>query len=396
MRVLLVHNRYRSALPSGENQVVERDETSLREEGAEVRSYVRESDAIPSFGRLEKAALPIRPIHSFADTRAIDRILASWRPDVVHFHNPYPLISPAFIRRAQRAGAAVVQTVHNYRHVCPNGLYFRDGAICRDCTNRRVAWPAIQHGCYRGSRPQSAVMAAALARHRSAFRGVDLFVAVSEFTARFLVDDLGVDPDRVAVRPNSLPDPGPATPPGSGFLCAGRLEPIKGTALLADAWTLAQPAGHGLVIAGDGPDRPRIEDLAARDSSVTYLGAVDRAEVLQQMDACCVVVVPSVGYEAMPMVVVEAFSRGRPVLATGHGAMADLIDREVGWLCEPTPASLAGAIGAAAAGMRPSPASVRRRFESRFSGDEAARWLLDRYHDLLRAWAGTTTGPSPR
>jgi glycosyltransferase involved in cell wall biosynthesis len=149
------------------------------------------------------------------------------------------------------------------------------------------------------------------------------------------------------------------------------------------------------VIAGDGPDRPTIEDLAARDPSVTYLGPVDRAEVLRQMDACAVVVVPSVGYEAMPMVVVEAFSRGRPVLATGHGAMADLIDSEVGWLCEPTADSLATAIGVAASGTRPAPASVRRRFTARFTGDDGARWLLDRYHDLVRARTGASTVSSP-
>jgi glycosyltransferase involved in cell wall biosynthesis len=214
---------------------------------------------------------------------------------------------------------------------------------------------------------------------------VDLFVAVSPSVARFLVDDLGAAPAQVVVRPNSLPDPGPTVAPSiDGFVFVGRLEEIKGLSLLADAWRQQAPAGWHLTIAGDGPDRSVAERLAASRDDVTYAGPVDAATVRELMDANRVVLVPSVWYEAMPMVVVEAFSRGRPVLGTGHGALADLIDPTVGWLCDPTVASLGAALRRAAATPLPDPAAPRRRYEEQYRGDEAAGWLLDQY-DRVRA-----------
>ena len=229
-------------------------------------------------------------------------------------------------------------------------------------------------------------MATALARHRSTWRAADLFVAVSPTVGRFLTDDLAIDPQRVVVRPNSLPDPGPvADPSGAGFLYVGRLEGIKGISLLTDAWRSSAPEGWHLTIAGDGPSRPEVEELARSRSDVTFVGPVDPDHVRRLMDACRVVVVPSVAYEAMPMVVVEALSRGRPVLGTGHGALAELIDPTIGWLCEPTVADLGSALHRAADGPIPEPTVPRRRFDQQYRGDEAAQWLLARYGELVAA-----------
>ncbi len=383
MRVLVVHNRYRGAMPSGENRAVDRDIAALGEAGVDVRGYLRESDEIDGFGRTERAGLAIRPLHSRADTHRITGIVDGWQPDVIHFHNLYPLISPGFIVPARERGVPVVQTVHNYRHVCANGLFTREGAPCHECAGRRIAIPAIRHGCYRGSRLQSVTMAATLARHRATWRSIDRFVAVSRPIAEFLSGPVGVDPERVVVQPNSIPDPGPVQPPGRGLLYAGRLEDIKGVPLLLAAWERAAPAGWTLTIAGDGPERPSVEDAARRRPDVTYLGPVAPDEVHRLMDAARVVVVPSVAYEAMPMVLVEAFSRGRPVLGTGHGALTELVDPSVGWLCEPTVDSLADAIGRVARGPIPDPAGPRQRFDARYRADVAARWLVEQYRDLI-------------
>jgi glycosyltransferase involved in cell wall biosynthesis len=382
MRVLIVHNRYRSANPSGENRAVERDVVALEQAGVDVRRYVRESDEISDFGLAQKAALAIRPMRSGSDRRQIAAILDEWRPDVVHFHNLYPLISPAFIAEARRRHVPLVQTVHNYRHVCVNGLYARDGSPCHECAGRRIPLPAVQHGCYRDSRLQSVTMAAALARHRSTWRQVDRFVAVSRPMADFLINDVGVDPERVVVRPNSVPDPGPVHAPGHGMLYVGRLEGIKGVPLLLEAWERAAPPGWHLTIAGDGPERPLVERTARLRTDVEYLGTVDPACVQDLMDRTRVVVVPSLAYEAMPMVVVEAFSRGRPVLGTSHGALADLIHPAVGWLCEPTVEALAEAIACAAAEPVLDPVAPRRIFDASYRGDHAVEWLLDQYRSL--------------
>jgi glycosyltransferase involved in cell wall biosynthesis len=383
MRVLIVHNRYRSEMPSGENRVVDRDIEALVGAGVDVESYIRESDEISSFGPLEKLGLAARPIHSPTDTRRILTLVDQWGPDVVHFHNPYPLISPSFVRRLRARPVAVVQTIHNYRHVCVNGWFFRDGAPCHDCEGRRVPIPAIRHACYRDSRAESVVMAATLVRHRSTWQDVDLFVAVNGTIADFLRRDLDIAADRVVVRPNSLPDPGPVQPPGEGFLYVGRLEEFKGIRQLLDAWRTSAPRGWTLTLAGDGPERDHVEEFAASRPDVSYVGSVDQQGVRALMDACRVVVIPSVAYESMPMVLVEAFSRGRPILGTGHGALADLIDPSVGWLCEPTAESLGAAFGRVAEGPVPAPAAPRARFDSQYRGDDAAGWLVGQYARLI-------------
>src|SRR6185312_8967573 len=143
------------------------------------------------------------------DSTRLQRLLAERRPDVMHLHNPYPLISPWAVRVAAAAGVPVVQTVHNYRMVCMNGAFFRDGVVCTDCAGRTVPWPGALHGCYRGSRPQSLVMTAALTAHRPTWRLVSRYLALTGFMRDQLVA-AGIAPDRVTVKPNTIPDPGTA------------------------------------------------------------------------------------------------------------------------------------------------------------------------------------------
>jgi glycosyltransferase involved in cell wall biosynthesis len=274
LRVLVVHNRYRSVFPSGENQAVDEQVAMLRAAGVEVRTYFRSSDEISTLPLFERATLPIRPIRSPIDTSKFSEMLRSFRPTVVHLHNPYPLISPAVIRTATRAGVPVVQTVHNYRHVCIAGTLFRAGGPCTACVTARLPWPGVTHGCYRGSRAESLAMAAAALRHRSTWQLVHRFLAVSAFVADRLVE-FGLPADRITVIANATPDPGPPTALGEGFLFAGRLDSAKGVRLLLDAWA---QAGIGdaafLTIAGDGPERAVVHSAARRYPNVRYLGTL--------------------------------------------------------------------------------------------------------------------------
>ena len=194
LRVLIVHNRYRSELPSGENGVVDRDLRALRKGGVEVRAHQRSSDELASWSPSRRAGLAVRSMRPGTRDPELDRCLRDFRPTVVHLHNPFPLGPPGVVAQAHAHGVRVVQTVHNYRHVCPSGVYYRDGSVCTDCRGRRVAWPAALHGCYRNSRAQSAVMATAMRVHRRSFSAIDLFIAVSPFT-----------PDSFATTPMSRP-----------------------------------------------------------------------------------------------------------------------------------------------------------------------------------------------
>ena len=359
----------------------------LRAAGVEVETYFRSSDEIESFQTLQRATLPLRPIYSFGDARAIRQRIRATRPDVVHLHNPFPLISPWVVRVAKAEGVPVVQTVHNYRHSCPAGDFFRDGSVCEDCCGKAVPWPAVVHGCYRDSRPQSAVMATAAWVHRATWLMVDHFLPVSEFVAQYLVKS-GIPPQRIIVRPNSAQSRGPVRPPGSDFIFVGRLTAEKGASLLLAAWIQSRVwETRRLVVAGDGPERELV--LAAADHNVRYLGTVDRARVSTLLDDAGVVVIPSLCYEGFPRLVAESFERGRPVAATALGALRELITPDVGWTAQPEQFAFAEMLSIAASDSTRATkgAAARAVFESRFAPLVTTQSLIDLY-TTLRARGG--------
>ncbi len=362
-----MHNRYRSALPSGENVVIDNETTMLRQAGVEVETYMRENDEVHGLGLLEKAALCARPTFSLEDARRFGAKIDSHRPDVVHLHNVFPLISPWVVRVAKKAGVPVVQTVHNYRHVCASGTFFRDGRSCRDCCGKSLPWPGVLHGCYRGSKSQTVAMATALASHRSTWQLVDRFLAVSEFVAEHL-RRAGVASERIVVKPNAVPDPGTPGPPGAGFLFGGRLEPEKGIGLLIEAWAHSGLGRHEvLAVVGDGSERAAVEQAAATVPGLRFHGLVDGAEMARRTADAAVVVVPSLWDEPCPLMVVEAFSAGRPAIVTKLGALGEMVDGTVGWSAAPDVASLAAALVAAHCGDRlRRGAKARQRYVERF------------------------------
>lgn len=391
MRVLVTHNYYRSALASGENEVVAAEVEALRTAGVEVDTYFRSSDEIETFPPFQRAMLPIRPIYSSEDARAIRRRIQEKRPDVVHLHNPFPLISPYVVRIAKSEGVPVVQTVHNYRHSCPAGDFFRNGAPCEDCSGKAVPWPAVAHGCYRDSRPQSAVMAAAARLHRTTWLMVDRFLPVSEFIAQHLVKS-GIPRERIVVRPNSTQPRGTVRAPNSGFVFIGRLTPEKGASLLVSAWMESGVwRTERLVVAGDGPERDLV--LAARDYNVHYVGSVDRARVLTLLDEAAIVVVPSLCYEGFPRIVAESFERGRPVAATAIGALNELITPDVGWTAPPEPIAFAKMLNVAASDstLQTKGLAARALYESKLTPLVTTASLLDLY-ETLRAGRSSQSG----
>jgi len=358
----------------------------LRDSGIAVDTYIRDSDEIEHFGPVKRAQLAVRPIYSLEDTKAIKARIRSFKPDVVHLHNPYPLISPAVVRVAKAEGAGVVQTVHNYRFACANGLYFRDGNVCKDCVGTRVPWPAVVHSCYRGSMAQSAVMASSIAVHRSTWHMVDRFLAVSDFVAEELAA-AGVPAGKIVVQPNLVIDPGEPAPFGEGLLFAGRLDEEKGVKLLLEAWHLSGASKvTTLTIAGDGVDRIAVRDAARRDPSISYLGSVPTDQVGRLIDACAVRVVPSLSFETFSMSVIESYARGRPVISTGLGAMGRSVTNEVGWVCStPSPLSLAEAIRQAFADngdARVRGMTARLLFERSYRPAIVIRSLLNVYREL--------------
>jgi glycosyltransferase involved in cell wall biosynthesis len=378
MKVVVAHNLYSSAQPSGENTVVEQEIRWLRDEGVRVLPFLRSSDEIAGMRAAQRALLPLSPIYAARAQRELAELCRRERPDLLHLHNPYPLLSPWVVKTARRHGLAVVQTVHNYRHVCVSGAYFRDGRPCHECSGLAWAAPAIRHGCYRGSRSQSTAMAAALALHRKTWARVDRFIALSPVVAEFL-GGFGIAADRITIKPNAVPDPGPHETFGRGLLFAGRLAREKGLDVLLRAWSSYPVGALGeLRIAGEGPLRRTVADYAAARADIAHLGKLDAHGLREEMRRCAVVVVPSLYDEICPMVAIEALANGRPVLAADRGGLPWLVGN-AGWVVEPSAEALTRALPQITAPPPYLAGVARRSYQERFEPKQATKKLMQIY-----------------
>jgi glycosyltransferase involved in cell wall biosynthesis len=330
-KVLLVHDRPRWR--GGVDVAVDTDAELLDAHGHRVVWYERHSAEIDGLGLAQRVRLAGSAIWAGDTRRDLSRLLARERPDVVHLHETFPLISASAYGACRDAEIPVVQTLHNFRPVCPNALLFRDGRPCRDCVGRTTAWPGILHACYRNSRSQSAVVAATLVAHRALRvwqNGVDVFITPSVFV-RDLMAAGGLPAERMTVRPNPVaPDPGMrrAGPRGDFVLFVGRLSPEKGLDVLIDG--VSRLSGLvPLVIVGEGPERASAEHRVARRGvgSVSFAGALPRNEVLGLMRQARLLVFPSACYENAPLVLIEAMASGLPVVASDAGAAAEQLDQ---------------------------------------------------------------------
>jgi glycosyltransferase involved in cell wall biosynthesis len=385
VKILVAHNRYRSQMPSGENAVVDDDIRLLRAAGVEVVPLIEDSDDIPGLRVAGKIGVAAGPLVNPNGVVRMRRMLAQHAPDLVHVHNVFPLLSPWIVREAHAAGVPVVQTVHNFRQDCVAGTYFRDGQVCTECVGKRVATPAVTHGCYRGSRLQSLPMVVGRSAHRSTWRSVDRYLVLTEFHAAF-IESLGVPADRIVVRPTSAADPGTPAAPGRDVLFVGRLDREKGVELILDAWSVRRPDHRRLVIAGDGPLRPLVAARAAAGAGIDYVGTLTPEEVSAAMRSAALVVLPSVWLEGLPRVVVEAMSHGRPVMAVSQGGLASVVDDSSGWLLPAEPAAWAATLSTLSeADLARRGAGAREQYVKRFDHAVTTRQLLLAYDELVAA-----------
>ena len=391
MRVLVVHNRYRSDQPSGENRVVDAEISALKAAGVKVSAYLRSSDEISDMTGMNRIAVSLRPLHSRSAVSAVESLIRRDSPDVLHIHNPYPLISLSVVGAAHRHDIPVVATVHNHRHSCMRGSYFRDGHPCTLCRGKAVPWPAVANGCYRDSHLQSVPMMVAFAAHRRDQRAVDRYIALTESGARSILESGLVTPEQVVVRPNSVPDPGPPGDPGSGLLYVGRLTQDKGVPLLLDAWARAGRPFGTLTFIGTGPEEPRVRAAAGQpDSGVVLTGPLEAAAVGRAMRSAAAVVVPSIAPEALPLVVLEAFSHGRAVIATDAAGLGEALSPDRGLLGVASEEGLAEALRAAAVSdLSTLGRSARRTYEARYSPDVVVAAQLAIYRDVIAERLGS-------
>ena len=384
MRVAMLHNEY---LQSGGEDVVFASETELlRRHGCTVDLYHEHNEKIARLGALRTG---LRSIWSRDSYRRIRAMLRAERYDAMHVHNFFPLISPSAYFAARAEGVPVVQTLHNYRLMCPPGTLLRDGLVCEDCLGRKFALPGVLHRCYRGSAAASGAAAAMVTANRllGTWRNmVDVYIALTEFGRRKFVEG-GLPADRIMVKPNfvrSDPGPGPGGDGGPGYaLFVGRLSPEKGIDTLLSAWRLLGPR-ITLKVIGDGPMRAEVESAAAGIDGLEYLGWQERDRLMEYMGRAEFLVVPSIWYEPQSLAAVEALACGTPVIAADIGALSEVVAHgETGLLFRPGDAvDLAAKVERLLANddeRRAMRGPARASFEARYTADRNYRMLMEIY-----------------
>jgi glycosyltransferase involved in cell wall biosynthesis len=389
VKVLVVHNRYQHA--GGEDEVFAAECRLLRDNGHDVHEYVRTNEEIVAVGPAARIRLAAGTVWARTEQRSLRDVIGRVAPDVAHFHNTFPLISPAAYYTCREAGVPVVQTLHNYRLLCPTAIHYRAGGVCEDCTTGGLQH-AVRHACYRGSRGATGAVTAMLAFHRAIgtwTRAVDVYVALSEFARSRFIDG-GLPADRIVVKPNFVDtDPGPRDVPGNGALFVGRFWPEKGIRTLVQAWNrLTHPIALDLF--GDGPEREGLMQLASSNNNVRFHGRVPRAATLTAMKRAGFLVFPSEWFEGLPMTIVEAFACGLPVIASRLGTMADVVaDGRTGLLFTPGDADdLARKVEWARthpAEMAEMGRAARREFEAVYTAPRNLELLLDVYRRAIAA-----------
>ncbi|MGH9743958.1 MAG: glycosyltransferase family 4 protein [Candidatus Acidiferrum sp.] len=326
MKILVAHNYYQRR--GGEDASYESEIRLLREAGHCVIEYALRNDEILGYSFLEMASLGWRTSWSSRAHEELRRILVREAPDIAHFHNTFPLISPSAYYACHAAGVPVIQTLHNFRLICPEGNLFRSGQVCEECLSHSLL-RSIAHGCYRGSRMETAAVAGMLAIHghrQTWSKQVDLFLVCTDFARKKFLQ-AGFDETRIRIKPNFIV----AAPParigeGNTALYIGRLSPEKGPQLLPPAWSKLA-AAVPLEIIGDGPLQPLLRSDCARLGlpQIRFSGWLAASKILDRLSAAKFLIVPSTCYEGFPLVIAEAYACGVPVIASGHGGLAEIV-----------------------------------------------------------------------
>jgi glycosyltransferase involved in cell wall biosynthesis len=386
VRILQLHNHHASL--GGAMEVLAHEAELLFDGGHAVTQYTLPAAEEMGLSAVRAGAKAVWNRQAAAE---VERRIDDFKPDVVHVHTPFPLMSPSVFRAAYGRGVPAVTTLHSYRYSCVAGTCHRDGELCEDCVGRKLKLPGVRHRCYHDSLGASGALTLGLVVHRAAgtfHRCVARYLTLTDFSRRLLIRD-GYPSDRIVVKPNSVPDPGFRPEPRTDerrLVFAGRLIDIKGVRTLLDAWSKVPP-GMRLVIAGDGPLRSVVEERVREDPSVEYVGWVGESEVLELMAGAEAVLVPSEWYEGLPLVILRSLAVGTPVVVSDlDNVSEDVVADDVGWAFRVRDAgSLAAALTTLVADptlARSRRAAARKSYETRYSPPVDLRRLEQVYQSV--------------
>ena len=381
MKILFIHNYYQQA--GGEDQVFSAESLLMKKHGHPVLRFTVHNNQVTKLSRLTLTRCTIWNSNIY---RKLRKVIQKEKPDIMHAHNTLPLISPAAYYAAKSEGVAVIQTLHNYRLVCPNALLFRNGHICEDCMGKFVPWPGILKACYRENRAATSVTAAMLTTHRVLHtyrRMVDIYIALTHFSRQKFIQG-GLPAGKIIVKPNFIdPDPGIGNGQGGYAIFVARLTPEKGIDTLLSA--MEKIGGKiQLKVIGDGPLASQLSEASRCIFGLEWLGHKPRQFVLNLMKDAIVLIFPSVCYEGFGLTILEAFSVGLPVIASKLGVMSSMIEhRRTGLHFQPgDPEDLAKQMNwiiSHPADLKRMRQAARAEYESKYTAELNYKMLMDIY-----------------
>lgn len=378
MNILIIHNAYQQR--GGEDSVVEDEIALLRSHGHNVVVYSRHNDELV---HAKKAAAGLDTFWSRQTTAEVGAVIQSIAPDVIHVHNTFPLISPSVYWVAAQNNVPIIQTLHNFRTLCPQAMFLRNQKVCEDCLGK-LPWRGVVRSCYRGSSAQSAVLAGMVTFHRvigTWTNKVTRYIALNDFCRTKFIEG-GLPAERLVVKPNFVDFAAPDVIERRGFLFVGRLSVEKGIKTLVES--AQKVPAVDIAVAGTGPE----SELLAGAQNIKALGALSGRDVRKQMSQATALLLPSIWYENFPRTLVEAFGCGLPVIASRIGALAELVQNgKTGLLFEPGNAiDLAEKIRWAEANptaMARMGLAARAHYEANFTAERNYHQLMTIYQDAL-------------
>lgn len=325
--ILIVHNYYQ--IPGGEDTVVKNESQMLMDHGHKVVFYTRHNSEINSMSFPRKLLLPFIAVFNFRTFFEVKKIIREEKIDIVHVHNTLSLISPAVYYAAISSHVPVVQTVHNFRLLCPGATFYRDGHICEDCVSKGLGC-AIRHKCYRNSYAQTLVCAVNMWIHRAAgiYKKIN-YICLTEFNKEKLLSFKQIRANQIFIKPNFVSSSGlfiPEDKRKNQFIFAGRLDQTKGIDFLLEAWKKLGDAAPLLIVCGNGPLEEWCSNYIRENHlNVEMKGFLPNKEVLELVAESKALILPTRLYEGFPMCMIEAFSVGTPVIGSNLGNVGNII-----------------------------------------------------------------------
>lgn len=332
--ILIVHNYYQ--IPGGEDTVVANEKKMLEAHGHKVVLYSRNNSELKSMSKWKKLILPLSTVFNLKTYRDVKRLIRVEHIDIVHVHNTLTLVSPSVYYAAKAMKIPVVQTVHNFRLLCPGATFYRDGHICEECVTKGLMY-AVKHNCYRGSKLQTLACVVSTTIHRlTGIYGKISYICLTEFNKEKLLQLKQIKADRVFVKPNfvetATDEIVPYNKRENTFIFAGRLDKLKGINILFDAWRQMGKTAPKLIICGTGS----MEEWCRKflidypECNIEMKGFVPNKETKKLIANSKALILPTQWYEGFPVTILEAYSAGTPVIGSNIGNVANLINSSLG------------------------------------------------------------------